>query len=61
VPIELLLIAAGVLTFVVVGLSVWLPAGRRAIAAARRASQVAEHDPGTAAAVVEAEMHAKGS
>lgn len=61
VPIELLLIAAGVLTFVVVGLSVWLPAGRRAIAAARRASHVAEHDPGTAAAVVEAEMHAKGS
>lgn len=61
VPIEALLIAAGVLTFVVVGLSVWLPAGRRAIAAARRASQVAEHDPGTAAAVVEAEMHAKES
>ena len=61
VPIEALLIAAGVLTFVVVGLSVWLPAGPRAIAAARRASQVAEHDPGTAAAVVEAEMHAKES
>ena len=61
VPIEALLIAAGVLTFVVVGLSVWLPAGRRAIAAARRVSQVAEHDPGTAAAVVEAEMHAKES
>lgn len=61
VPIAALLIAAGVLTFVVVGLSVWLPAGRRAIAAARRASQVAEHDPGTAAAVVEAEMHAKES
>lgn len=59
VPIEALLIAAGVLTFVVVGLSVWLPAGQRAIAAARRASQVAEHDAGAAAAVVEAEMHAK--
>lgn len=35
VPIEWLLIAAGVLTFVVIGLAVWLPAGQRAIAAAR--------------------------
>ncbi|MET0297513.1 MAG: MFS transporter [Microbacterium sp.] len=41
-PIEILLIAAGVLTFVVIGLAVWLPAGRRAIAAARAASGAAE-------------------
>ncbi|GAA1926954.1 MFS transporter [Microbacterium aoyamense] len=41
-PIEILLIAAGVLTFVVVGLAVWLPAGRRAIVAAREASTRAE-------------------
>jgi DHA3 family macrolide efflux protein-like MFS transporter len=60
-PIEVLLVAAGVLTFIVVGLAVWLPAGQRAIAAARRASQVAEDDPAAAAAVVEAEMHAKDS
>ena len=60
-PIEVLLIAAGVLTFVVVGLAVWLPAGQRAIAAARRAAQVADEDPAAAAAVVEAEMHAKDS
>lgn len=60
-PIEVLLIAAGLLTFVVVGLAVWLPAGRRAIAAARAASQVADHDPAAGAAVVEAEMHAKDS
>ncbi|WP_228479479.1 MFS transporter [Microbacterium atlanticum] len=61
VPIEMLLVAAGVLTFVVIGLSVWLPAGQRAIAAARRASQVSGSDPAAAAAVVEAEMHAKES
>lgn len=61
VPIEALLVAAGLLTFVVVGLSVWLPAGQRAIAAARRAAQVAEADPAAAATVVEAEMHAKDS
>ena len=58
-PIEALLIAAGVLTFVVVGLAVWLPAGQRAIAAARRASEVTDHDPAAAAAMVEAEMHGK--
>ncbi|KQZ86150.1 MFS transporter [Microbacterium sp. Root166] len=60
-PIELLLIAAGILTFVVIGLAVWLPAGQRAIAAAREASQVAEHDPAAAAAAVEAVMHGKDS
>lgn len=54
VPIELLLVAAGVLTFVVVGLAVWLPAGQRAIAAARQAAQVAERDPGAGAAAVAA-------
>ncbi|MDW4573397.1 MFS transporter [Microbacterium sp. M3] len=57
--IEVLLIAAGVLTFVVVGLAVWLPAGQRAIAAARRAAEVTTRGPAEAAAVVEAEMHAK--
>ncbi|WP_239065909.1 MFS transporter [Microbacterium hibisci] len=61
VPIEVLLIAAGLLTFVVVGLAVWLPAGRRAVVAARHAAEVAEKDPGAAAAVVEADMHAKDS
>jgi MFS transporter, DHA3 family, macrolide efflux protein len=38
VPIEALLVASGVLTFAVVGAAVWLPAGRRAIAAARATS-----------------------
>jgi len=59
VPIELLLIAAGILTFVAVGAAVWLPAGRRAIAAAREAARVGDHDPAVAAAAVEAAMHAK--
>ncbi len=36
--IEVLLVASGVLTFVVVGAAVWLPSGRRAIAAARAPS-----------------------
>ncbi|GAA1945916.1 MFS transporter [Microbacterium deminutum] len=54
VPIELLLVAAGILTFVVVGLAVWLPAGRRAIVAAREAS--AAHDPSAGAAAVESLM-----
>ncbi|MGK3953371.1 MFS transporter [Microbacterium sp. I2] len=58
-PIEVLLVAAGVLTFIVVGLAVWLPAGQRAIAAARRAATVAGEDPAAGAAVVEAEMHTK--
>ncbi|BDV30006.1 MFS transporter [Microbacterium terricola] len=56
VPIEVLLVAAGVLTFGVVGAAVWLPAGRRAIAAARAAAQ-APADPRERAAVVEAAMH----
>ncbi|MCP2634964.1 MFS transporter [Microbacterium sp. HD4P20] len=60
-PIEVLLIAAGVMTFIVVGLAVWLPAGQRAIAAARRAATVATEDPAAAAAVVEAEMQTKDS
>ena len=38
VSIEVLLIAAGILTFVVIGAAVLLPAGRRAITAARAAS-----------------------
>ncbi|WP_137844358.1 MFS transporter [Microbacterium sp. 2FI] len=56
-PIEWLLIAAGLLTFVVVGLAVWLPAGQRAITAARAAARVGDHDPAEAAAAVEAAMH----
>lgn len=56
VPIEWLLIAAGILTFIAVGAAVWLPAGRRAVAAAREASQAA--DPTQAAAHAEAAMHA---
>ncbi|MCR2765100.1 MFS transporter [Microbacterium sp. zg.B48] len=55
VPIELLLIASGVLTFVVVGAAVWLPAGRRALSAARAASHTS--DPAAAAAAAEAAMH----
>jgi DHA3 family macrolide efflux protein-like MFS transporter len=59
VPIEVLLIGAGVLTFVVVGAAVWLPAGRRAVAAAREASAAA--DPAVGAAAAEAAMHAEDS
>lgn len=54
-PIELLLVAAGILTFVVIGLAVWLPAGQRAIAAAREASKTA--DPGAGAHAAEQAMH----
>ncbi|WP_457100981.1 MFS transporter [Microbacterium sp. P5_E9] len=57
VPIEWLLVGAGVLTFVVVGAAVGLPAGRRAVAAAQAASQITGHDAAAAAAVVEATMH----
>ena len=39
VSIESLLVAAGVLTFVVVAAAVWLPAGHRAVTAARAASR----------------------
>ncbi|MET0735288.1 MAG: MFS transporter, partial [Microbacterium sp.] len=56
IPIEILLIAAGVMTFVVVGAAVWLPAGRRAVAAAREASRLATDDPAARAATVEAAM-----
>lgn len=47
-PIEILLVGAGILTFVVVALAVWLPSGQRAIAAAREiqresARAAAEH------------------
>jgi DHA3 family macrolide efflux protein-like MFS transporter len=55
VPIEVLLIAAGLLTFIVIGAAVGLPAGRRAVEAARAASQAG--DPAKAAEVVEATMH----
>lgn len=59
VPIEWLLIGAGLLTFVVIGLAVWLPAGRRAVAAAQAAAKVQGHDPAQGAAAVEAAMRAK--
>ena len=45
VPIEWLLVGSGVLTFLVVAGAVWLPAGRRAVGAAREASHVG--DPAT--------------
>ncbi|MGZ0711459.1 MFS transporter (plasmid) [Coraliomargarita sp. W4R53] len=57
IPIETLLVAAGILTFVVIGAAVWLPAGQRAIAAARKASQITSDDPAVVAATVEAVMH----
>ena len=57
VPIEMLLVADRLLTFVVVGAAVWLPAGRRAVSAAREASRIS--DPAAGAAVAEAAMHAK--
>lgn len=38
VEIEVLLVAAGLLTFTVIGAAVWLPAGRCAVAAARTAT-----------------------
>jgi DHA3 family macrolide efflux protein-like MFS transporter len=53
-PIEILLVAAGILTFVVIGLAVTVPAGRRAIAAAREASRV--KDSAAAAVVAEEAM-----
>ncbi len=61
VPIEALLVAAGILTFIVVAAAVWLPAGRRAISAAREVAQAKDHDPAEAAVAVEAAMHAKDS
>ncbi|GAA3897521.1 MFS transporter [Microbacterium invictum] len=58
-PIEVLLVGAGVATFIVVGLAVWLPSGRRAIAAAReiqaRSAQTAAEHPGEPAADAAAE------
>jgi DHA3 family macrolide efflux protein-like MFS transporter len=45
VPIESILVGAGLATFVVVGLALGLPAGRRAIAAAHAASAVATGTP----------------
>jgi DHA3 family macrolide efflux protein-like MFS transporter len=56
VSIEILLVAAGVLTFVVVGAAVGLPSGRRAIAAARAVSQGATDDAAAKAKKVEAVM-----
>ncbi|MEV8266720.1 MFS transporter [Microbacterium sp. NPDC076911] len=57
VSIETLLVASGIITFIVVGAAVWLPAGKRAIAAARAASQVDSADPVVAAQTVEAVMN----
>ncbi len=56
VPIEWLLVGSGLLTFVVLAAAVGLPAGRRAVNAARMASRVA--DPVAGAAAAEAAMHA---
>lgn len=56
VSIEILLVAAGVLAFVVVGAAVGLPSGRRAIAAARAVSQGATDDAAAKAKKVEAVM-----
>jgi DHA3 family macrolide efflux protein-like MFS transporter len=58
VPIEWLLVGAGVLTFIVIGCAVWLPAGRRAVAAAKAASMVDGQDASARAATVERAMHA---
>ena len=55
VPIELLLVAAGILTATVLGLAFWLPAGRRAVAAARDAARA--KDPAAGAAVADSAMH----
>jgi len=57
VPIEWLLVGSGVMTFLVVAGAVWLPAGRRAVGAAREASHVG--DPATAAAAADEAMHAR--
>ena len=57
VPIEWLLVGSGVMTFLVVAGAVWLPAGRRAVGAAREASHVG--DPATAATAADAAMHAR--
>jgi DHA3 family macrolide efflux protein-like MFS transporter len=55
IAIEWLLVAAGVLTFIVLGTAVWIPSGRHAIAAANAASKAA--DPAAGAAAVEKVMH----
>ena len=55
VPIEVLLVATGILTFIVVAAAVWLPVGRRAVQAAREAARAS--DPTAAAAAVDAAMH----
>jgi DHA3 family macrolide efflux protein-like MFS transporter len=39
VPVEAILVGSGIATFVVIGLALWLPAGRRAVAAAHAASR----------------------
>ncbi|MFB8386145.1 MFS transporter [Microbacterium sp. NPDC055910] len=54
-PIETLLVVAGVLTFIVIGLAIGLPAGQRAIQAARQAAGAGS--PAAGAAAVDAAMH----
>ncbi|WP_248241273.1 MFS transporter [Microbacterium kunmingense] len=51
-PIEVLLVAAGVLTFIVIGLAVTVPAGRRAIVAAREAARASDAATGAVAVQV---------
>ncbi len=55
VSIEVLLIAAGILTISVLGLAMLLPAGKRAVAAAHEAARA--KDPESGAAAVESVMH----
>ncbi len=57
VSIEVLLVAAGILTFAAIGAAVWLPAGRRAVTAARQAARTGEQDPAAGAEVAEPAMH----
>lgn len=56
IAIEVLLVGSGIVTFIVVGLAVWLPAGQRAVAAARaiqeRSAQTAAAHPAEPAADV---------
>jgi DHA3 family macrolide efflux protein-like MFS transporter len=44
-PVENLLVASGITMIIAVGLAVWLPAGRRAVAAARASSEAKSQTP----------------
>jgi MFS transporter, DHA3 family, macrolide efflux protein len=49
IRIEAILVGAGLATFAVIGLALWLPAGRRAVAAAHAASGASPASPAAAA------------